>query len=89
MADKQLIPNAVGRIDAITEAIRDGDIERATMLSNHEYSRLEQKERRLRAEHKKVREAKRSIHEFLRCVWADGTLWIQARRECGWKGETE
>lgn len=89
MTDKQLIPNAVGRIDAITKAIRDGDRERAIELLQKEGGRVLAKKKKILDEYWRAAWSLDSINDFEIEISASAEKWIQARRECGWKGETE
>ena len=81
-----IIPNAVGRIDAITEAIRDGDRERAIELTDLENSRLLRKLSEVEREMAKVMTAVRETENFRNDLY-DDEVWTQARRDCGWEGE--
>ncbi len=89
MSSEQLIPNAVGRLDDVVEAIRDGNLEKAITLCNQERMRLAEKCMKLKIEHRAARDSEREVHEFLREICTDGTVWRQARIDCGWKGQTE
>jgi hypothetical protein len=81
-----VIPNAVGRIDAITEAIRDGDRERAWDLLFYESMRLMQKCGRILAEFESARIAKKDVMNCLNKIKADDEYWHKARKACGWSG---
>lgn len=81
-----IIPNAVGRIDAITEAIRDGDRAKAIRLVDLEDNRLLRKLSEVEREMAKVTTAIRETENFRNDLY-DDEVWTQARRDCGWKGE--
>lgn len=80
------IPNAVGRIDEITDAIRDGDRKRAIMLTDLENSRLLGRLSEVEREMAKVTTAVRETENFRNDLY-DDEAWNQARRDCGWKGD--
>jgi hypothetical protein len=80
-----VIPNAVGRIDAITEAIRDGDRERAIELVGAEQKRLAQKYHAIASELDKCREACSQVSDFEIAIRID-KCWHKARKACGWSG---
>lgn len=80
-----IIPNSVGRIDAITEAIRDGDRERAIELTDLENSRLLRKLSEVEREMAKVMTAVRETENFRNDLY-DDEVWNKARRDCGWEG---
>lgn len=81
------IPNAVGRIDEITEAIREGDREKAFLLGLKEHSRLIFKLAALEREMKQVQKAASQVEKFNIAIRTFDDDWNQARRDCGWKGE--
>ena len=81
-----MIPNAVGRIDAITEAIRDGDRERAFAMIEEECKRLDAKRHAIGEEARKADAAYHSVVTF-GCDLTYDAKWHQARRDCGWKGD--
>lgn len=82
-----IIPNAVGRIDAITEAIRDGDRERAMYLAGCEHSRLIRKLAVIERELKQATKAADEVAAFHVALISDDEAWHLARRDCGWEGE--
>lgn len=81
------IPNSVGRIDAITEAIREGDKDLARKLLSQENERLKEIEEAAQKEYRKRREARLSVGVYASTILGDDDRWNQARRDCGWKGE--
>jgi len=74
------IPNAVGRIDAITEAIREGDRFKAQELLAAEGKRLAAASVAARDEFTRREQAFSDVMEFL--VDLD-KVWNQARIDCG------
>jgi hypothetical protein len=81
-----VIPNAVGRLDDVVEAIRDGDRERAYDLLHCEFSRLVQKKIRHDKEGEKIRHAQDEVGEFMLAIRKYQDSWDVARKLCGWSG---
>lgn len=86
MSGEQLIPNAVGRLDDVVEAIREGDRERASQLTLDEYCRLERNATKMESQARKIRDAANACLDFQNYVLTSESGWEQARRDCGWSG---
>lgn len=77
----KVIPNIVGRIDAIVEAIRWEDWPKVERLLNEEADRrMEQRERRKR-EYKQAIDAYNAVCVFLQALMTSETTRAQAVRE--------
>lgn len=89
MSDEQLIPNAVGRIDAITEAIRDGDRKRAIELVLAEQTRLFERYEAEAVSMDKLTRAIDDVTAFAKAIdpdpneTSDDSTWSRARVACG------
>lgn len=81
-----MIPVAVGKIDAITQAIRDGDRERAFTLLEEECKRLHAKRIAISREVLNADQDYQSVLAFA-CLMTYPEKWNLARKECGWSGE--
>lgn len=80
-----VIPNAVGRLDDVVEAIRNGDRELAIELLEAEVERLKAKHTANFNEGNRIYKALRSVHWFLIDCERDDK-WLKARKACGWNG---
>ena len=83
-----IIPNSVGRIDAITDAIRNGDREQAIQLTGCEHVRLLRKWNALKIEMDKIRRDCEETTAFKAAIEDIDDAWHMARVECGHKPET-
>jgi hypothetical protein len=81
------IPNAVGRIDAITEAIREGDRLNAVALTGCEHLRLLRRISEIKAELSKVEKSCDDVRAFGYAIEHNDQAWAQAMRDCGSKME--
>jgi hypothetical protein len=81
-----VLPNSVGRIDAITEAIRDGDRERAIELLRAERERLMNKKEAIGKEYAKACRIEHETLDFLLDIKNHEPTWHKARKACGWSG---
>lgn len=92
MSVEQLIPNAVGRLDDVVEAIKHGEGNLAWVLLQDEYERRHEKTILLRKELDREMEALyevgriRDIADSMSTGGSRllGNEWDQLRRECGW-----
>jgi hypothetical protein len=80
-----VIPSAVGRLDDVVDAIRDGDRERARELLNAEQNRLSRKYFAMAVELDKCRKACSQVADFETEIGID-QFWHEARVACGWHG---
>ena len=64
MISEQLIPNAVGRLDDVVEAIKNRDLDRAEELLDSELARLESKREQIRNDLGKVENAISEVNHF-------------------------
>ena len=80
-----VIPNAIGRLDDVVEAIRDGDRERARELLNAWQNRLARKYFLTAVDLDKCRQACLEFFDFEREIGND-KFWHEARKACGWSG---
>ncbi|MBI1324391.1 hypothetical protein GC170_14565 [bacterium] len=88
MSDEQIIPNAVGRLDDVVDAIREGRIDDACTLLDSEAKRRSGKVEAIEAELQRERDALCEVEEFrfeLGSVMLDRIEMF--RRACGWKGQ--
>lgn len=85
MSGEQLIPNAVGRLDDVVEAIREGDRERAKKLLAFELARIMEKKRDYEKHYWAAAKCVDSVEEFANRIGVDD-WWNLARRACGWSG---
>ena len=83
-----VIPNAVGRIDEIVDAIRDGDRFKAIELLEAESKRLADSANTIHDQYKKRLTQYFDAKFFLDSISdiRNRVDWEQARRDCGWKG---
>lgn len=81
----RVIPNAVGRLDPVTDAIREGDWDLANKLLFQEQARLKARSDSLVAENRRVCDDWDYVGEFLAAI-GDKDAWDRARKECGWDG---
>lgn len=79
-----IIPNAVGCIDAITEAIRDGKRERAENLLHEEFKRLAGICQRLTTQLEIRQKQLSELQDFSEDLSINHGKWIEARKACGW-----
>lgn len=92
MSQGKILPNCVGRLDPIVEAIRDGDRNRAIELALAEQDRLLAKYEAQAAEMDKISTAIDDVTAFAKAIdpdpneTSDDSTWERARRECGWNG---
>lgn len=84
-----IIPNSVGRIDEIAEAIRGGDRFKAIELLESEAKRLADSANVIHEQYKKRLTQYFDAKFFLDSISdvRNKDAWLQARRDCGWKGE--
>lgn len=82
MSSEQLIPNAVGRLDDVVEALRDGDVDRAANLLDAELARLEAKREQIRNDLGKVEKAISEVNHF-RFKFRSEEEWERVRVTCG------
>lgn len=82
-----IIPNAVGRIDEITDAIREGNKGEVYRLLASERDRIDQKVSLIKSELDKAISQRDSVVKFAAALISGPEAWNQARRDCGWKGE--
>jgi hypothetical protein len=83
---EKILPNCVGRLDPIVEAIREGDKPKAFDLLERECGRLNIKRMAIGEEAAKADAAYHQCVTF-GCDMAKESNWHQIRRECGWSGE--
>jgi hypothetical protein len=81
-----VLPNAVGRLDAVVEAIREGDRERAITLLKAESKRLLDKKRGIADVFWKAAESLDAVWTFEGEIAVDDKVWTEARLACGWSG---
>jgi len=81
-----LLPNAVGRLDNVVEAIRDGDHKRTIQLLSAERDRLLKKSKIQYLEQGKTKFARWSIEGFVNNITNNKDRWHEARKACGWSG---
>lgn len=82
-----IIPNAVGRLDPVTEAIREGDRAKAIALLDAERKRQRDKADAALDEYGRLSSILGDTTVFAVRLEIDDDVWTQARRDCGWKGE--
>lgn len=82
MSSEQLIPNAVGRLDDVVEAIRNRDLDRAANLLDSEFVRLETKREQIRNDLHKVEKAISEVNHF-RFKFRSEDEWERVRVACG------
>lgn len=82
MTNEQLIPNAVGRLDDVVEAIRSRDLDRAANLLDAELARLEAKREQIRNDLGKVEKAISEVNHF-RFKFRSEEEWERVRVACG------
>lgn len=80
--NEQLIPNAVGRLDDVVEAIRGGNPLQAAKLLDDEYSRLMGRRDHIRKEMDKVETAINDVNWFT-LKMRDREAWERVRVACG------
>lgn len=90
MSDEQLIPNAVGRLDDVVEAIREGKRGLAVKLLEVEVERRVAKERGFRSQLEDELAKRHAVQNVLAIADSDfdecDGQWIELRRACGWSG---
>ena len=84
-----LLPKAVGRLDTVVEAIRDGDRDRVRSLLLDELERIENKANWLKSEYLNQVKSASDIDSviFLAANEIETKKWIDLRRACGWSGD--
>lgn len=88
MSSEQLIPNAVGRLDDVVEAIRSRDLDRAANLLDAELARLEAKQEQIRNDLNKVEKAISEVNHF-RFKFRSKEEWERVRVACGGGSEVK
>jgi hypothetical protein len=86
--NEMIIPNAVGRIDAITDAIREGDRGKAQMLLAEEAKRLARECKAAHNQYVRYDKTFNEVIEFYLSLGLNDALWRQARIDCGWQENT-
>lgn len=83
-----VLPNSVGRLDDVVEAIREGDRERAIDLLSAERHRLEKKHSVAYEEQNKIYRAWLEMCKTIERLKPGGFEpdWEQLRKACGWSG---
>lgn len=80
-----VMPNAVGRLDDVVEAIRDGDRERVVKLLRSEQERLAAQHTAQFEQSNKTYMSLMNVYLFLIDIEND-EKWAEARKACGWSG---
>lgn len=88
MSQNKILPNCVGRLDSVTEAIREGNRELARTLLWNERSRLAEKVEAIDKERDRARRDLESVADFTEAIDLPDK-WHRARRECGWNGRDD
>lgn len=87
MSEKQLIPNEVGRLDDVTDALRAGNDREALRLLDERAIALREWLDKLVKEFRTAKQRRQSILDFVDRYLADPEFRGQVRRECGWAEE--
>ena len=88
MSDK-ILPNCVGRLDPIVEAIREGKKDAAFAMLFAEQARLKQKSDAIVDENRKAVDAWEKLSDFVQKIHEDPAAWENVRRECGWSEQND
>lgn len=86
MKNDQIIPNAVGRLDDVVEAIRVGDNQRAYTLLSERYCQVRGKRNYYEKMHGAALIEAGEILRFMDRFAEDDGFRDRARKACGWKG---
>ena len=80
------IPNAVVRMNAVVEAIRDGNRPQAIRLLWKRGKEIERKRDAAQREADAANAEMRAVLDFAEDISRDSCNWDEVRRACGWNG---